>query len=198
MVKMNSKDVEEFSEIWTAAFVMYGKEATPMVIVLAYEALKEFEIKDISRALSSHVKDPDHGKYLVKPSDIVRILTGSKSSAAMAAWSKVYKAIIKTGGYRSVVFDDPIIHKVIDEMSSWPKICEILEKDVPFVAKDFERRYLAHINDPDLKYPKLLKGICDTVNQDISQEEIVFIGDAEKAKAIYDIGDKEPAIQIGG
>ncbi len=47
------------------------------------------------------------------------MLGGSTQDAALAAWSKVDRAVREVGPYQSVAFDDALIHRVLFEMGGW-------------------------------------------------------------------------------
>jgi hypothetical protein len=39
---------------------------------------------------------------------------------------------MQVGAYQSVVFDDPLIHLVLEDLGGWIKICSTLIKDLIF------------------------------------------------------------------
>jgi hypothetical protein len=192
---MKPTDAEKFGNVWGGAWAFYGKTSTPMMIGLAFQALRQYELDDISKALSIHLNDPDSGQFAPKPADVVKILDGSKGSVAMQAWSKVENAMARIGSYESVVFDDPIIHKVIMDMSDWPTVCQTTDKELPFKAIEFEKRYQGYmLRKPEI-YPKKLIGITEADNSCRGFEEWVkkpvLIGDHEKAQIVYKNGSSK-------
>lgn len=190
-----------FHELFTGVAELYGQNPSPAVFEIWFNALKRFEIRDIGRAFSVHVQSPDQGRFMPKPADIIRILEGSAKETAFAAWTKVYQAIGRVGSYASVVFDDPIIHRVIRDMGGWVYLCGIAEDEVPFKANDFVARYQGFRSSGEVPdYPRMLVGIVEGENRlNGYLDEIpepVRIGDPEKARQVYLAGTDKPCLQI--
>jgi len=76
-----------------------------------------------------------------KVADVIKMLQGSTQDSALTAWAKVDKAVRSIGTQMSVAFDDPLIHKVIQDMGGWLGLGQRQEAEWPFVAKEFETRY---------------------------------------------------------
>jgi hypothetical protein len=82
-----------------------------------------------------------------------------------------------------VVFDDPLIHAVIEDMGGWIKLCESPLKELPFTALDFQKRYRALVTHPPLRYPGSLAGICerDNAKNGYVNAPALLIGNRHKA-----------------
>ncbi len=91
-------------------------------------------------------------------------LQGDCTGQALRAWSKVMETIRRVGVYRTVVFDDSLIHAVIWDMGGWQNLCAMLIKDESFKAREFEKRYTSYLSRPPRAYPRQLVGITDSVN----------------------------------
>lgn len=186
---MKTTDRTEFAAMLTATVVgVYSKPAPGHdVIGIWFSALQGFDLPDVRRAFSLHVRDPDRGQYPPRPADITRFIEGSTQTQGMLAWSKVEKAMRCVGGYQTVVFDDPLIHAVIAELGGWPALCRVETKDLPFRAKDFERRYSAHRSMRQLpSYQPRLSGITETERRAGGHElpQPVLVGDRDKAARV--------------
>lgn len=178
----------EFQQILTAVWAIYSKELTKDVIKIYWHSLKQYEIDDIRKAISLHVQNPDNGQFTPKPADLIRVLSGSNSSAAMYAWSKVEKAIRRIGVWQSVIFDDAIIHAVIEDMGGWISLNNVTEKELPFCANEFEKRYQGYAMRGGVEdYTRKLTGRAEmgnTVSGHDSQSPIL-IGDKTKAETVF-------------
>lgn len=199
---MQLAEFGKFAEVWTQCWDFYGKSVTEGTLRLAFEALKRYELKDITIGLTRHMNDPDAGQFFPKPADVVRNIDGSKSSRAMLAWSKVDKAIRSVGHYRSVVFDDPIIHCVIADMGGWIGLNSITEEEMPFRAREFEKRYQGYVMRPISEYPRKMIGVAEAHNSSKGHkvEPPVLIGDSNLAESVYRLGMDEPkpfAVTLG-
>lgn len=63
---------------------------------------------------------------------------------AAIAWRCVRDSISRHGGYRSVSFDDPVIHATIRAMmgsGGWPDLCDLTPDELKWREKDFLRLY---------------------------------------------------------
>ena len=180
---MDRKDYHAFSEAMVQLGVLYRHPIEPFLVEMYWEALQRFRFADIACALRAHIQNPDTGQFLPKPADVVRFLEGSSRTQSLQAWTKVVEAIRHYGGYTSVAFDDPLIHAVIRDRGGWPTLCEVTVQELPFCAKDFQARFEGYVGRPPGQYPPVLAGRL-TNPTDIP----VFIGDAEKAKALYQQG----------
>ena len=159
----------------------YREKLSEGVINLWLTALSEFSIDDVSSAFGKWIESSDR---MPKISNIVEIIRGSKEDRALAALIKVEKAMSRYGSYATVVFDDPIIHAVIDGLGGWIKCCRVTDRELTWWEKDFRERYRHHLSCgiPSDVSPKLL-GILDETNLPhgaIPQKPVV-IGDYEKA-----------------
>lgn len=61
--------------------------------------------------------------------------------AAILAWEMARSAISSVGAYRSVAFDDPLIHAAIRMLGGWDVLCQMTSDDAVFRRKDFIAAY---------------------------------------------------------
>lgn len=160
---------------------LYGKNLISEVLNLWFGLLNSYSIESIQNAFSLYLQTEAR---MPLPADILKILRGSEEDLALAALIKVEKAMSRHGSYATVVFDDPIIHAVIDELGGWIKCCHVTEKELTWWEKDFRERYRHHLRRgiPLDVSPKLL-GILDETNLPHGEtpQKPVVIGDYEKA-----------------
>lgn len=183
---MEITEREAFSRVLIGIGQIYGKSISPLMVKIYWEILKSYDLASVIRALESHVQDVDVGQFMPKPADVFRILKGDSQTQSLQAWTKVEQAIRVVGPYRSVVFDEPVIHQVITEMGGWIKLCATKEKELPFVAKEFQTRFASYRHKAPQGYPSFLSGISAHQNgcQGYSIEPPVLLGDKTKAQAI--------------
>lgn len=92
------------------------------------------------------------------------------------AKNKVSNAILSVGTYKTVVFDDPIIHLIIRDFGGWIKIGKLpIEEFEDLLKWDFPKLYKAYASRKNSEIPLMLTGLA-------GKEEIAYIGDTEKAK----------------
>ncbi len=142
----------------------------------------------------------DTGQFMPKIADIIRMLQGSSQDSALTAWSKVDKAVRQIGPYRSVVFDDALIHVVLHEMGGWSGLSRKTDDEWPFVAREFENRYRGFKSRGDIPaYPPKLLGISDSHNAQSEKtmgfiQPPMLIGDAAKAEQVMRGGTDRPLL----
>lgn len=198
---MQSSDRKRFAEVLTEVMAYYGKEVSPFQLDVFWQGLKSHEFEDVSRAFTLHAKDPDHGQFPPKLADITRMLEGSTATQGMRAWAKVDRAVRSVGANRSVTFDDPLIHVVIVEMGGWIPLCRSQEDEMPFKAREFERRYAAYRLRREMPaFPPRLIGENEANNKLNGFEHYVIqpvlIGDVEKANRVLERGQATPSLRI--
>jgi len=190
---MQNSDYDKFCTLWRAAWELRGKVPTAGILELCFEALRDHELSDISAALSRHALDPDVGQYTPKPADVIRFLSGGKEARAISAFTVAMKAAARIGAYQTVVFDDPLIHAVIADMGGWQQFChtdigEDAEK-MPFLQREFCRRYVGCMMRPATQYPRALTGIIEQHNRTHGYVDRVpaplLIGDKRRAEQVY-------------
>lgn len=185
---MQTSEFEQFSDMWTAAYELTGncKQPTPRALDLAFELLADFDLQQVSQALSLHCKDPKSGQFQPKPADIVRLIQGTPDDAAMAAWAKVDSATRRVGTGPSWVFDDPKIHRALHEMGGLGHLGSATEKDWPFIRAEFCKRYASPVNQGP--YPGRLQGWH-------KDGELVKIGDCDRCQKVLS-GGAEVGLQL--
>lgn len=183
---MEHNEQEAFGKLMVGMGELYRCQISKMLIKIYWDILKAFCWQDVLKAFEAHAKDPDAGQFMPKPADIVRVIQGNSQCHGLEAWTKFEKAIRLVGPYRSVTFDDPIIHVVTQDMGGWIKLCLTSQKDVPFVAKEFQTRYASHRYQIPTCYPTYLTGINEHQNalNGFAIEPPRLLGDETKAKAV--------------
>lgn len=162
---MVDEDKKEFATYMSGVFSVYGKEVSTMLLRIWFEALRQYDLKAVKDALARHLLNPDNGQFLPKPADVVKLISGTTIDTALEAWSTVDHSIRTVGTYRSVAFQDPIIHKVIQDMGGWVHLGKKEEKEWAFVAKEFQTRYRGiKQSGAPVDAPKYLTGITDQQN----------------------------------
>jgi len=195
---MIDSDRSRFAAILNAVMVeVYQREPiSPIGMQIWCNALQAYSLAEVSRALSAHTTNADTGQFPPKPADIVRHLTGTGDARAFAAWSMVLAGIQSVGTYRSVVFDDPLIHAAITDMGGWVSLGQTKVDEMPFRAAEFARRYRAYLIAKPSHYPRSLTGILEQGNVSTGHpvDPPVLIGNPESARQVYLGGGTVPVI----
>jgi hypothetical protein len=194
------RDFDRFLTVLTGVSDYYGKPLSEGVQQLYWQGLVQYDIEAVEKALWAHTQNPDSGQYMPKIADIVKMLQGSTADSALQAWSKVDRAVRSVGNYRSVVFEDPLIHRVITEMGGWIQFGTKTEDEWPFVRNEFVNRYRGYrMRGETPEYPPVLIGISEASNQKNNQkhrEPPTLIGNPKQAERVMQLGTDKPILQI--
>jgi hypothetical protein len=196
---MTPNDHSAFVALIADVHAFYRRDFSDFSAAVWWNALKPYEFDAVSDAVGRHSVNPDSGQYLPFPADIVKMLQGSTQDAALVAWAKVDRAVRSCGTYNSVVFDDPLIHRVIVDMGGWALVGGKGEKEWPFVGKEFENRYRGYrMRSESPEYLPVLIGIAEAQNNRMGQKSQppVLIGDSEKAKRVMLGGADTPILSF--
>lgn len=196
---MNDTDKRNFAALMFGCGEYYGKTLSKGVVELYWQGLKTHSIDEVQAAVNQHMADPDSGQYMPKIADLKRMLTGGKQTQAMLAWSKVDRALRRTGPWESVCFDDAIIHRVLQDMGGWIALCDTpTEKDLEFRMHEFSKRYQGYvIQGGKMDYPPYLIGKSEAGNakEGHAVDPPLLLGDQSAAQRVFENGSK-PRQQI--
>ena len=190
---MRTEDKVALGAMLAKVMSVYGKQITTGFVDVFFDALSGYDIESVRRGLNAHVQNPDSGQFAPKPADVVRLIDGTSQDQGMQAWSRVDKAVRRVGPYQSVVFDDPIVHRVLDDMGGWVKLCNTgSEDDYKFQGLEFARRYRACVIAGGVgdNYPHYLIGTTETDNSSrgLRVPEPLLIGDRTACLAVLSNG----------
>lgn len=188
---LKPQDREAFATMLGAVATIYAKELTPELVAIYWQALAPYDLAAVRQALDRHVKNPDAGQFWPKPADLIRMLGGTTADAAMSAWVTVERAIRRVGGHESVAFDDPLIHRCIDDLGGWSKLCETAEAELPFRSRDFVNLYRGFAMRREIPaYPSHLIGRFEAQNRRNGHRVAppVLIGDPATCRKVLEGG----------
>lgn len=184
---MQATDHTAFFELVGNVYAFYRQDYSKFAGGVWLQAMQPFDLPAVADAMNRHCVNPDSGQFMPKPADIVKMLQGSTQDSALVAWSKVDLAVRSCGTYNSVVFDDPIIHRVIVEMGGWVLVGSKDDKEWPFVKNEFVNRYRGYRMRSEIPdYLPVLIGISEAQNSRSSQNIAppVLIGNADAARHV--------------
>lgn len=196
---MNNKDKDNFLKMINATFELYQKSYPQIETVRMYfTALEKYSFDDVSKGINLHVIDTDQGQFLPKPADIIRNITGGSETQAEKAWTKVDKSVRTVGPYESLIFDDGIIHRVIQDMGGWIDLCSTSDDEYPFKHNRFITIYRGHVKSGAVDYPRKLIGMSEAENSRKGFEvpKPKLIGNPKLAKLVYQGGNDQSRIGV--
>jgi hypothetical protein len=196
---MQEPDRGAFAALITDVHAFYRQDVSPFAISVWWTAMRPYDLAAVKDALGRHVVNPDSGQFMPKPADVIRMLQGSTADSALIAWSKVDRAMRMVGPYPSVVFDDPLIHRVLDDMGGWTQYTMVADTEWAFVQREFQTRYRGYkMRSATPQYPPRLIGIAEARNAEAGQPIAppMLLGDADKAAAVLRGGVDTPSLTV--
>jgi hypothetical protein len=198
----NIDERRRFASLLTALSDYYNATISKAVAGIYWEGLRQYDYEAIEKACWAHTQLPDEaGRWMPRNADIIKMIVGSTLDQAALAWSRFDSALRTRGTWDDVVFDDPLIHRVVADMGGWVWFGHKYEGekgDWQFVAKDFQGRYRSYrIRGVVPDYPARLTGIGNAHNasHNLPLLPMILLGDAEKAKQVFKGGNG--AAQLG-
>jgi hypothetical protein len=194
---MQVDEFQKFHDGIAGVMGFYGKSISRFALDVWWTALKSYELPAVIDAFNRHLANPDAGQFAPKPADIIRMLQGSTQDSALRAWAKVDRAVRSIGTYCDVVFDDALIHRVIQDMGGWIGLGTKTEAEWPFVAKEFENRYRGfRSRNEHPPYAPVLIGIATAHNEPkgFASGKPVLIGNRELAQRVLREGASQPML----
>lgn len=187
---MTDQDKREFKELITSVLAFYRQDASTFALQVWWAACEHYDMEQVRRALNAHAVDPERGQFAPKPADIVKALAGTKTDRARVAWGKAFDAMQRIGAYRSVAFDDPVIHAVIEDLGGWTKVCRSDMEELSHLERRFCEAYRAYSGRPDMAFPAKLIGEFEAINRHEGRKVAppVLIGDPQKAADVLRLG----------
>lgn len=192
-------DYPRFLTVLTGVADYYGKELSEGVISLYWQGLQQYDIEAVEKAMWDHTQNPDNGQFMPKIADLTRAMQGRTQDQAAIAWSKVDAAVRRVGSYQDVVFDDPIIHRVITDMGGWIWFGNQIEDEWPFIAKNFENRYRGYkLRGETPEYQPVLIGMANAQNQQqgFRGNPPILIGNQRAANQVMAGGTAGPLLEM--
>tara|TARA_R110002012_G_scaffold14850_3_gene60492 strand:+ start:1437 stop:2081 length:645 start_codon:yes stop_codon:yes gene_type:complete len=198
---MTDNEYEHFEALWLYANEPFGKTPSDSATKIVFRALQKYSFGDIQRGIEKHMIDPDNGMFAPKPADVVRNVDGPKADRGIKALMKAEEAARQYGrNVTGICFDDPIIHRTIQDFGGWAKFYDHFICSNPkrhFDEKEFLNRYDRYAKHGCESYPKLLRGdLTHTQKLDVEngKEKTILIGDKEKAKLTYENSEKSNVV----
>jgi hypothetical protein len=196
---VNASDKPKFFSLMADVLAFYGKDFSEFAGRVWWEAMRPYDLRAVTDALNRHCVNPDSGQFAPKPADVVKMLGGSTQDSALVAWSKVDRGVREVGTGRSVVFDDPVIHRVVTDMGGWAAFGTKTEDEWPFLRNEFVNRYRGYrMRSETPEYLPVLIGTYQAQNQRLGFESAppTLIGNPDAAKAVMLSGSDRPLLQL--
>lgn len=183
---MTGKDRAAFGKLMAALAEAFSQEPGPAKLDVYFRALMDLEVEQIDAAVWNIIRTRTTATF-PKVAEIREAVHGKAEDQAQLAWEKFIGAVREIGGHGTVIFDDPVIHAIVEREGGWVAVTEKSHEEMKWFAKDFIRIYQAYLpNQDNLAIPEKLIGIYEGDNAGRFDEYVplpVYVGDKQKALA---------------
>lgn len=186
---MNPSDHGALAALVTDVMKYYRQDVSAFLLDTWVRACEPYSLVLVRKALTDHVRDPERGQFAPKVADVVRRLSGTRTDRSVVAWGVVYDAMGRVGAYQDVVFDDAIVHVVVNDMGGWAKLCRTEEKDLSYAQHRFMELYRSFAERGLQTWPRMLPGdrAADTEfeRKGLPPPAPVLVGDPSQCAEVY-------------
>lgn len=193
----NEEHRKRFAEGMKGMCELHNRVASKPMLKMYFFALAKYDIEDVLRAFVTAVSAT---KFFPKPAEIIELIQGSPEDVAEVEASKVWEAVCRVGGHKSVVFDNPTTAAVIEYgFGGWVKLCSEMRMDEEkWFRKDFVKTYSAFSRQNVQHFGELAgrAAISNNGHCKPHEEPIALIGNAGKAQAALEAGNQQQGCQI--
>lgn len=179
---MTSNDRKEFAYLMAALAEATSQSASKQKIQIYFQALSDLDIGTLQKGVWNVINTRKTATF-PKVAEIREAAVGNVEDQALLAFEKVRRAVAEYGAYKTVVFDDPIIHAAIENCGGWLAICEKTLDEWKWFQKDFIKAYTTFSRSGAPETAPELAGRHDIENtsRGLPANEPVLIGDKKKA-----------------
>ena len=196
---MEAKDRELFQGMITVLCEQYKLPATKARLRLYFGSLSDLTIEQVEKGITEMLRNRFMQAFPL-PAEIREYALGNRRDIALAAYLKTGEAVSRVGASGNVVFDDPVIHRVIMSYDGgWPGVCTAYD-DSKF-KDDFLARYraLAGVAERNpisiADTPPYLPGITELTNRKNPAYYERFAAIEPGAYTPVSIGDKAAIVE---
>lgn len=196
---MHASQAGVFRDLLTDVMAYYGKDVSNFTMDVWWGALQQFDYEQVERAMQRHAVDPERGRFAPKVADVVALLQGTQTDRSAVAWGKTLEAMQSVGAYTDVVFDDPAIHAVVEDLGGWPKLCRTEMAELGYVQTAFGKAYRAYAAQERFEFVRRLVGDrCEDSEYESRGLTIpmAMIGDRAKCQQVFQLGGKSGKVAI--
>lgn len=135
-------DRQRLMQTLAGVYGFYDRELTPLHLRIWEEALEGRDMPAIEAAFSRHLRDPDSGRFVPKPADILRQISGSTEDSALVAWGDVLSCARRGGGFSEHACQ--ATREAVAAMGGFSVICRANEEQNGFLQHRFVDLFKAY------------------------------------------------------
>jgi hypothetical protein len=171
-----------FSSMMTMLCELYNRQQTQPLIDVYYLVLKQMGDEEFKASMMMILEKRVYAS-MPKPAEILEFAKPNLEAIASLALSDLERAIAKGGRNMSLIFDDKIVHSVINALGGWIYICNMELRDWEFKRKEFTRLYILHSKRSS--HPDHIAGMTERLSGQADGQT----GEFARVKASYILPD---------
>lgn len=145
---MRKTEKERFIKAMALMAEAFQKKPTKPMTELYWRILKDMDISTFERACLYIINNRTITGTFPLISEIRAAVTLSPDALAALAWEKFWYALKNHCPYDSVIFDDPVIPRIIRSWGDWTDMGDWPEKETTFRRQEFMRLSHARMLPP--------------------------------------------------
>jgi len=190
---MQASDKKDFALLIAGVYAYHRQPCSDALIGMYWRGCQRWDFEQVQHAIDSLTRDAEAGKFPPKIGDLTRVLEGTHTDRAQLAWGKTLEAMSRVGAYTDVVFDDPAIHAVVEDLGGWPKLCRTETSELGYVQHRFCESHRAYVGRGKFEYQRRLAGDrspdSEYEKKGLALPRPALIGDADVCRAVYQGGN---------
>lgn len=147
-----------FAQMMAMMCEIYNRKQTQPLMDGYYLVLKQMTDEDFRQSMMNILEGRVYAS-MPKPAEILEHSKPNLEAIAALALQDLERAIAKGGRNTSLIFDDVVVHSVIEALGGWVYICNMSLKDWEFKKKEFSRLYAIHARRS--KHPDHVAGLTE-------------------------------------
>lgn len=125
-------------------YSFYDRELSEFAIEVWSDALGDLDQQAVRAAFQRHLKDPDSGRFLPKPADILRQLHGDTRDQALIAWGDVLKRATEADYWQEKTKVSDVALQAVYALGGWSAIGRADMSQNGFLQKQFVDLFQAY------------------------------------------------------
>jgi hypothetical protein len=189
---MKSTDAQNFALLIAGVYAYHRQPCSDALVGMYWRGCQRWDFEQVQQAVDRLTHDAEAGKFPPKIGDLTRVLEGTHTDRAQLAWGKTLEAMGRVGAYTDVVFDDPAIHAVVEDLGGWPKLCRTETSELGYLQHRFCESHRAYTGRGKFEYQRRLPGDrspdYEYEKKGLALPRPALVGDPERCKAVYQGG----------
>ena len=145
---MEKRDGPRFKELLAMISVTYESDFTQTKSLLWWNLFRGYSLRDVEKAVLSHIACPDYGMHMPKPANIMKFISGTTKQLEQAvddkaeiAWHVILGEIRRIGSYGSLKMEDKQALAAVQAIGGWKNLCGLTIDKMTWAHKEFIAAY---------------------------------------------------------